>query len=212
MPLVGCLISHPFELHLMTKPNSINPRSGTMGSTAFSARIVPVRGCCFSSTDPCANSTNTVSEASNSCGVPLRSAFVAPPSKRPVGPSEGITRFTFTALLHGFNVFNKVEASVMIPDTFSGFPPFSLPSVRFDVSHPRDTSAVAAAFEVFSGLSWTPEPFPFSGVPLPSLLVVLATFFGVSFLGFQFPFFTGQSVRECPTPEQLKHLPLLGSN
>ena len=53
VPLVGCLISHPFELHLMTKPNSINPRSGTMGSTAFSARIVPVRGCCFSSTDPC---------------------------------------------------------------------------------------------------------------------------------------------------------------
>ena len=80
---------------------------------------------------------------------------------------------------------------MVIPDTFSGFPPFSLPSARFDFSHPRDTSAVAATFDVFSGLSWTPEPFPcFSGVPLPSLLVVLATFFGVSFLGLHLLIFT----------------------
>ena len=97
----------------------------------------------------------------------------------PVQPKD--QRFTFTALVVGFSVFKKVEASVRIPDTFSASLAVSPPSGFAAKSPPGDTSAVAvaAAFKFF----WTVlrvgtlSTLFFFGVPLPSLLVVFATFF-----------------------------------
>ena len=57
--------------------------------------------------------------------------------------------------------------------------------------------------------SRTPPFFP--GAPFPSAFRFFATLLGVSLWGFPFPFFREHSLRECPTPEQLKHLPLFGS-
>ena len=198
VPLEGCLISQPWVLHLMTKPRSINPLNGTMGSTACSVRMVPVKACCFSSTDPCANSTTTGSASASSFGVPLLKAFVAPPSKRPVGPSGAFTLLILTALATGLRVFRRVVASLNSPVTLSGVlsPPSPVSGpVLYAVSDPRGFSAAATSPVVFSGLLCSPIPFPyFSGVPFPLGFDTLATLFLVgSCLGSDPVFFKGQS-------------------
>ena len=110
------------------------------------------------------NQTKVNKSPQISTGLP----FVAPPSKRPLGPSEEFTLLILTTLAAGLKVFKRVVASLNSPVTLSG-----VASPRFPISGPNQAAS----------LQWQHRQVFFSGLLFSSIFAPTLPDFSRPFRG-----------------------------